>query len=76
MENIDNKILDELGGKSHKEMATDLLTEMREMLHEMRVTRDFLGSEGDKRARNWAVAITDYEKVYAYFKTFVVDGMG
>lgn len=45
---------------------------MDQLLREMRDARP---SERSELSRRYAVAITEMEKVYAYFKTYVIDGM-
>lgn len=32
-------------------------------------------NDRSERDRRWAVTITEYEKVVAYFKTFVIEGL-
>lgn len=47
-----------------------VMAKMQEALEAMRAAKP---EERGELARRYAVAITEFEKVFAYFKTFVID---
>jgi hypothetical protein len=50
----------------------DVLGTLNDMLEVLRENRP---DERSERSRRYAITITEMEKVVAYFKTWVIDGM-
>ena len=51
-------------------IESKLSGQMAELLRDLRLSRP---EERSEKARRWAIAITEMEKVFAYFNTYVAN---